>query len=77
MQSILAGYVISGDLVAELYQASINTRIIPVEDVYVTAHLARKVGAHPPIHDTRFSCGEMVNDDCDMVQVSQVEVELD
>ncbi|KAK3869820.1 hypothetical protein Pcinc_024906 [Petrolisthes cinctipes] len=64
-----AGYVISGDLVRELYQASINTRIIPVEDVYVTAHLARKVGAHPPIHDNRFSCGEMVNDDCDLVQV--------
>nr|XP_053642023.1 beta-1,3-galactosyltransferase 1-like [Cherax quadricarinatus] len=64
-----AGYVMSGDIVRELYTASLNTRIIPVEDVYVTAHLARVIGVHPPVHDTRFTCGEMVNDDCDLVQV--------
>nr|XP_045604376.1 beta-1,3-galactosyltransferase 1-like isoform X1 [Procambarus clarkii] len=64
-----AGYVMSGDVVRDLYTASLNTRIFPVEDVYVTAHLARSVGVHPPVHDTRFTCGEMVNDDCDLVQV--------
>lgn len=62
----------SGDIVEELYRASLNTRIIPVEDVYITAHLARNIGVHPPIHDDRFTCGEMVMDDCDLVQVSLV-----
>ncbi|XP_071530209.1 beta-1,3-galactosyltransferase 1-like isoform X2 [Panulirus ornatus] len=64
-----AGYVMSGDIVEELYKASLNTRIIPVEDVYVTAHLAKAIGVHPPVHDDRFTCGEMVNDDCDLVQI--------
>ncbi|XP_042236033.1 beta-1,3-galactosyltransferase 1-like isoform X2 [Homarus americanus] len=64
-----AGYIMSGDIVKDLYSASLNTRIIPVEDVYVTAHLARSIGVHPPVHDNRFTCGEMVNDDCDLVQV--------
>ncbi|XP_064115346.1 beta-1,3-galactosyltransferase 1-like isoform X2 [Macrobrachium nipponense] len=64
-----AGYVISGDIVEELYKASLQTRMIPVEDVYVTAHLAKRVGVHPPVHDGRFSCGEMVMDDCDLTQV--------
>ncbi|KAG0719393.1 Beta-1,3-galactosyltransferase 1 [Chionoecetes opilio] len=63
-----AGYVISGDLIKELYEASLVTRPIPVEDVYITAHLARKVNAHPPIHDARFTCGERVTDDCDLAQ---------
>ncbi|XP_047477248.1 beta-1,3-galactosyltransferase 1-like isoform X1 [Penaeus chinensis] len=64
-----AGYVISGDLVGALYAASLRRRPIPVEDVYVTAHLARDVGVSAPVHDARFSCGEMVVDDCDLVQV--------
>ncbi|KAG7161061.1 Beta-1-3-galactosyltransferase 1-like 7 [Homarus americanus] len=65
----ITGYIMSGDIVKDLYSASLNTRIIPVEDVYVTAHLARSIGVHPPVHDNRFTCGEMVNDDCDLVQV--------
>ncbi|XP_050708526.1 beta-1,3-galactosyltransferase 1-like isoform X1 [Eriocheir sinensis] len=63
-----AGYVVSGDLIRELYEASLSTRPIPVEDVYVTAHLAKKVNAHPPTHDARFTCGERVTDDCDLAQ---------
>ncbi|XP_045122375.1 beta-1,3-galactosyltransferase 1-like [Portunus trituberculatus] len=63
-----AGYVISGDLVKEMYEASLETRPIPVEDVYITAHLGRKVNAHPPLHDARFTCGEKVMDDCDLAQ---------
>nr|XP_027223520.1 beta-1,3-galactosyltransferase 1-like [Penaeus vannamei] len=63
-----AGYVISGDLVGALYTASLRRRPIPVEDVYVTAHLARAVGVTSPVHDARFSCGEMVVDDCDLAQ---------
>lgn len=55
-----------------MYEASLSTRPIPVEDVYITAHLARKVNAHPPIHDARFTCGERVTDDCDLAQVSHV-----
>lgn len=64
------GYVISGDLVGALYAASLRRRPIPVEDVYVTAHLARDVGVSAPVHDARFSCGEMVVDDCDLAQVT-------
>ncbi|CAL4121747.1 unnamed protein product [Meganyctiphanes norvegica] len=64
-----AGYVISGDIVAPLYSSSLRRRIIPVEDVYVTGHLAATVGAHPPHHDERFSCGELVPHDCLMVQL--------
>ncbi|XP_076030130.1 beta-1,3-galactosyltransferase 1-like [Oratosquilla oratoria] len=63
-----AGYVLTGDLLRELYMASLSIRTIPVEDVYVTAHLAQSVGVHPPRHDPRFSCGEMVNEDCDLAQ---------
>ncbi|KAK7079561.1 Beta-1,3-galactosyltransferase 5 [Halocaridina rubra] len=64
-----AGYVISGDVLGELYKVSLQTRMIPVEDVYVTAHLARQIGVHPPVHDARFSCGEMVMEDCDLAQL--------
>ena len=48
-----AGYVISGQLVQDLYLASLETRLFPVEDVFTTAHVARRIGVHPPIHDTR------------------------
>ncbi len=40
-----------------------------MEDVFVTAHCARRAGAshHPPRHDRRFSCGQMAPaDDCAM-----------
>ena len=49
--------------------ASLRTRIIPVEDVYVTAHLARAIGVHPPAHHPSFTCGEAVLDDCHLAQV--------
>ena len=66
---MFSGYVFSGFLAKELYEASLRLRIIPVEDVYVSGHLAAKVGAHPPLHDPKFSCGEMIINDCDMNKV--------
>jgi len=36
----------------------------PVEDVFTTGFTARRVaGLHPPLHDPRFSCGEMVREE--------------
>ena len=70
-----AGYIIpnsggssdsSSSNVASLYLASLETRLFPVEDVYTTGHCAKRVGLHPPRHDGRFSCGEVVRHDCDM-----------
>ncbi len=61
-----AGYVIPGRLVQDLYVASLHTKFFPVEDVFTTAHCARRIGAHPPTHDARFSCGQMVTDACQM-----------
>ncbi len=61
-----AGYVLpGGEFAFELYKAALNTRPFPVEDVFTTAHAARRIAAHPPAHDRRFSCGEMAHeDDC-------------
>ena len=51
-----------------LYLASLDTRLFPVEDVFTTGWCARRVGLHPPRHDARFSCGEVVARDCDMAK---------
>ena len=61
-----AGYVLPGSAVQQLYVASLATRMFPVEDVYTTAHCARRIGLHPPRHDGRFSCGQMVLEECEM-----------
>ncbi|KAF4528693.1 hypothetical protein B566_EDAN015506 [Ephemera danica] len=66
-----AGYVFSGKLAPELYMAArrVGHPARP-EDVFVTAQCARLVpGAHPPRHDTRFSCGGAVLDDCRLVSM--------
>ena len=62
-----AGYVIPGDYISELYVASLSTKTIPVEDAYTTGFCARKIGLHPPANDGRFSCGQLVTDDCQML----------
>ncbi|XP_018019199.1 beta-1,3-galactosyltransferase 1 [Hyalella azteca] len=64
-----AGYVLTGSLVPLMYRASLHVPLVPVEDVYVTGHLARAVGVHPPLHHRAFSCGELLPDDCDVMQV--------
>jgi len=61
-----AGYLIPGKFVPELYIASLSTKSIPVEDAYTTGYCAKKIGAHPPQNDPRFSCGQLVTDDCEM-----------
>ena len=61
-----AGYLIPGKFVPELYIASLSTKSIPVEDAYTTGYCAKKIGAHPPQNDPRFSCGQLVADDCEM-----------
>ncbi|KAB7494981.1 Beta-1,3-galactosyltransferase 1, partial [Armadillidium nasatum] len=66
-----AGYVFSGGLLPHLFEASKHIRIIPVEDVYITGHLGKAVDAHPPLHDDRFSCGEIVRNNCHMKKVSE------
>lgn len=61
-----AGYLVPGKFVADLYVASLSTKPIPVEDAYTTGFCARKIGAHPPLNDARFSCGQIVAEDCEM-----------
>ena len=61
-----AGYVLSGDLLQPLYTASLNIRLVKVEDAFLTGYCARRVGGVRKVHQERFSCGEMVVRDCDM-----------
>ena len=63
-----AGYLIPGRFVSQLYLASLDTKIIPVEDAYTTGFCAKKIGLHPPQNDFRFSCGQLVETDCEMVK---------
>lgn len=60
-----AGYVISGDLVADLLAASAQVKWMPVEDVFVTAKCAAIAGVVPETDD-RFSCGRGVQEPCEM-----------
>lgn len=61
-----AGYVIPGAFVEDLYLASLKTRLLPVEDAFTTGYCAKRIGLHPPLHDERFSCGQMVTNQCSM-----------
>ena len=62
-----AGYLIPGEFVPELYLASLSTKFIPVEDAFTTGYCAKKIGLHPPMNDHRFSCGQLVVKNCDMI----------
>lgn len=64
-----AGYILPGPLIPELYIAALNTKFLPIEDVFTTGHCAKRIGAHPPLHDSRFSCGEMVIRECQMANM--------
>jgi len=61
-----AGYLIPGRFASQLYMASLETKLIPVEDAYTTGFCAKKIGLHPPTNDRRFSCGQLLDNDCDM-----------
>ena len=39
-----AGYVLTGDLVMPLFTASLDIRLVRVEDAFLTGYCARKVG---------------------------------
>ena len=56
-----AGYVISGDLMEPLYRASLDIRLVKVEDAFLTGYCARRVGDIKKIHNDKFSCGQLVN----------------
>ncbi|CAN7982414.1 unnamed protein product [Ixodes hexagonus] len=60
-----AGYVISGDLVADLLEASASVRWMPVEDVFVTAKCAALANVEAETDD-RFSCGRGLREPCEM-----------
>jgi len=61
-----AGYVLSGDLLEPLYRASLDIRLVRVEDAFLTGYCARKVGDVKKHHNPHFSCGELVDRDCRM-----------
>jgi len=61
-----AGYVLSGDLMEPLYRASLDIRLIRVEDAFLTGYCARAVGDIRKYHNQHFSCGEMVQSDCSL-----------
>lgn len=60
-----AGYVLSGDIVADLYQVALRKTLVPVEDAFITAYCAQDIGIRPSHYDG-FNCGEPVFDDCHM-----------
>jgi hypothetical protein len=66
-----AGYLMTGRLAAELYQAANRVgKPSKMEDIFVTAQCAQLVpGAHPPKHDPRFTCGGVVQDDCRLISL--------
>ena len=37
-----AGYVLSGDILADLYIASLYTKLVPVEDAFITGKKSQK-----------------------------------
>ena len=61
-----AGYVLSGDLLRPLYTASLDIRLVKVEDAFLTGYCARRVGGVRKVHQERFSCGQLVERDCDL-----------
>ena len=61
-----AGYVVSGDLIVPLFTASLDMALVRVEDAFLTGYCARRVGGVRKIHSDKFSCGELVTNDCDM-----------
>jgi len=61
-----AGYVLSGDLLGPLYLASLDIRLVRVEDAFLTGYCARAVGGVKKYHNQHFSCGELVQRDCKM-----------
>ena len=63
-----AGYVLSGDLLRPLYTASLNIRLVKVEDAFLTGYCARRVGGVRKVHQERFSCGQLVERDCELTR---------
>jgi len=63
-----AGYVVSGDLITPLYEASLDITLVKVEDAFLTGYCARRVGGVRKIHHEKFSCGELVSEDCEMAK---------
>ena len=43
-----------------LYRASLDIRLVRVEDAFVTGYCARAVGDVRKYHNPHFSCGELV-----------------
>ena len=61
-----AGYVLSGDLLRPLYTASLDIRLVKVEDAFLTGYCARRVGGVRKVHQEKFSCGQLVEEDCEL-----------
>ena len=59
-----AGYVLSGDLMEALYRASLDIRLVRVEDAFLTGYCARAVGDVRKYHNPHFSCDELVERNC-------------
>jgi len=64
-----AGYVISGDLIQPLFLASLDTKLIRVEDAFLTGYCASKLPGLERKHHAKFSCGQLVTKDCDMKEM--------
>ena len=62
-----AGYVLSGDLLVPMFTASLDMALVRVEDAFLTGYVARRVGGVRRVHSDKFSCGELVSRDCDMM----------
>jgi len=61
-----AGYIITGDLIPQLTNIAQNISIIRVEDAFLTGYCATRAGGVERVHSNLFSCGQMVDKNCDM-----------
>jgi len=61
-----AGYVLSSDLVPRLNNVAQNIKIIRVEDAFLTGYCARRIDGVNKVHSDLFSCGQLVDRNCDM-----------
>jgi len=61
-----AGYVITADILPLLNNVAQNISMIRVEDAFLTGYCADRLGNVDRVHSNLFSCGQLVDKNCDM-----------
>jgi len=64
-----AGYIIAADILPRISSISQNIKIIRVEDAFITGYCASRLDTVNRVHNNQFSCGQIVNRNCDMKEL--------